>query len=72
MSKFDSKLAIEWHYFEANHGKGCVDGIGGTVKHAVYRHVLSKQVVIASPQDFANYANEICWGINVVLVKNWI
>ena len=29
MTKFDRNVALQWHYFEANHGKGAVDGIGG-------------------------------------------
>ena len=43
MTKFDGDVELQWHYFEPNHGKGAVDGIGGMVKHAVLRHVLSKQ-----------------------------
>ena len=70
LTKFDSRYDIQWHFFETNHGKGCVDGIGGTVKDAVYRHVLSKQVVIASPQIFAEYANKICQGISVLFVED--
>ena len=32
---------IKWYYFATSHGKGVVDGIGGTVKRAVWRHVRS-------------------------------
>ena len=42
LSKVDHSINIEWNHFEANHGKGVVDGIGGTVKHAVYSHVLTE------------------------------
>ena len=70
MTKFESRYNSEWHFFESNQCKGCVDGIGGTVKHAVYGQVLSKQIVIASPQDFAEYANEICQGITVMFIKD--
>ena len=58
LSKFDHAINTEWNYFEANHGKGAVDGIGGTVKHAVY-YVFTNRVVIKSPKQFAGYANEI-------------
>ena len=30
LTKFDTDIDIQWHYFEANHGKGVVDGIGGS------------------------------------------
>ena len=43
MTKFNPDINIQWHYFEANHGNGAVDGIGGRVKHSVFRRVLSKQ-----------------------------
>ena len=59
LSKFDHAINTEWNYFEANHGKGAVDGIGGTVKHAVYSNVFKNRVVIKSPKQFAGYANEI-------------
>ena len=46
LSKLDRNISIEWHFFESNHGKGSVDGIDGTIKHAVFHKVLTKQVVI--------------------------
>ena len=50
LSKSDEKINLQWNYSEADHGKGAVDGIGGTIKHAVYCHVLTKWVVIKSPR----------------------
>ena len=57
-------------YFEANHGKGAVDGIGGTVKHAVFRHVLSNRFVIKLPKHFAEYADSILPKIQVLFLAN--
>ena len=37
-----------------------MDGIGGTVKNAVFCKVLSGEVVIGSPEGLARYANQIC------------
>ena len=45
-------------------------GIDGTVKHAVYRHVLPKQVIIESPSRFAKYDNSFSKDINVLFVEN--
>ena len=39
--------------------KGPMDRIGGTVKNLVYRRVLSGEVVINTPREFAEFANEI-------------
>ena len=49
--------------------KGPVDGIGGSVKHAVYRNVLSKKIIIESPQQLASYADSISPNIQVMLSR---
>ena len=36
-----------------------MDGIGGTVKNLVYCRVLSGDVVINTPREFAEFANQI-------------
>ena len=70
LSKLDQSINIEWNYFEANHGKGVIDGIGGTVKHAVYSYVLTNRIVIKSPEQFIKYANEIFPKTTVQYVEN--
>ena len=37
-----------------------MDGVGGTVKNTVFCNVLSDKVVIGSPEEFAQYATQIC------------
>jgi hypothetical protein len=69
MTRFDPAVNIEWNFFEANHGKGSVDGLGGSVKHAVYRLVLSQKLVIKSPEHFAEVADKSCPAINVQYVE---
>ena len=54
------ELSLEWHYNEAHHGKGPVDGVGGTVKNMVYRRVLTGDIVIDTHKQFANFAQEVC------------
>ena len=54
------KIGLEWHCNETLHWKGPMDGIGGTVKNTVFRKVLSDEVVIGSPEEFTQYANQIC------------
>ena len=44
------------------------DGVGGTIKHAVFRKILSNQVVINTPKEFATYADSLLKSINVVYV----
>jgi hypothetical protein len=70
ITRFSSDIHIEWNFFEANHGKGCVDGLGGTVKHAVWRRVVMNQVVIRSAKQFAEVADNCCPNINVSYVES--
>ena len=53
------EMNLKWHYNEAHHGKGPMDGIGGAVKNAVFRKVLSGAVKISSPKEFAEYVNYV-------------
>ena len=50
-------IQVEWNYNEAHHGKGPMDGIGGTVKNVVYRQVKSGNVTINSAKQFFDAAN---------------
>ena len=68
LTKFDDSLKVHWHYFESHHGKGAVDGLGSCVKNTVFRKVKSKQVVINSAKQFAEYGNSVVSGINVIYI----
>jgi hypothetical protein len=46
-------LQLVWHFFATSHGKGAVDGIGGTLKRSVWRVVRAGT---NSPVDAASYA----------------
>ena len=50
---------ITWHNNERGHGKGPMDGIGGTVKNLVFDKVNSCDCVRDTPLQFAQDANEI-------------
>ena len=41
---------IQWHFFSTSHGKGVVDGIGGSVKGSVHCKILSGRVVHTEKQ----------------------
>ena len=43
---------FQWHYFATSHGKGCVDGIGGTVKHEVAEKVKQLRVTVKDASSF--------------------
>ena len=43
-------------FFATSHGKGVVDGLGGTVKRAVWRHVRSGHAHVNNPEEYAAVA----------------
>ena len=66
---FRDKL-LSWFYNERHHGKGPMDGIGGTLKNVVYRKVKSKQVVIYEPKDFAKAASKFVPSVQTVYLPS--
>lgn len=65
----DYSLSIKWNFFATSHGKGVVDGIGGTVKRAVWRHVKSGQVHVTSAEQYAVVAAERSPNIHVHFIS---
>ena len=59
---------MDWSFFATAHGKGPVDGVGGTVKRAVWRRILQKRVVVNTAQDFAEVARNSCPNVAVIFV----
>ena len=52
-------ITIEWHHKETHHWKGPMDGISGKVKNLVYRRLLSGDIAISNPWEFAEFADQI-------------
>ena len=78
MVKFLSDIAnqiggtAEWKYFATSHGKGVVDGIGGSAKSLVRTKVMSKggnAIVVQNSMDFAAAASDLMNGVTVVHVS---
>ncbi len=65
----DYSMSIRWNFFATSHGKGEVDGIGGTVKRAVWRRVKSDRVHIISAEQYAVVAAESCLNINLHFIS---
>ena len=68
MASYNPAITITWSYFESHHGKGPVDGIGGSVKSTVYRNVKAGKKVINNAKESADYADCIINNINVIYV----
>ena len=59
LSTIDKATDAEWHYNEAHHGKGPMDGVGGTIKNLVFCAVKSGKVSVRDPEEFAKATNDI-------------
>ena len=45
-----------WYYNERHHGKGPMDGVGGTIKNVIFRKVKLGQIVVHTPKEFSDAA----------------
>jgi len=59
-------LSIQWNFFATSHGKGVVDGLGGTVKRVVREAVLTRKVSsVLNAKEFAEAAESFCKSIKI-------
>ena len=58
LSQIDSKVEVNWYFIKRHHGKGPIDGMGGTIKNKVYRDVMSNKCLIKNAKDFLEYVNK--------------
>ena len=63
--EMEHDIKLYWNFFATSHGKGVVDGIGGTVKRTVWRHIKTEKHHITSAQEYATLAKELCQNILV-------
>ena len=55
----DHNVEITWNYFAASHGKGPVDGIGGSAKRHVWNKVRSRKHHVDSARTFVLAAQDM-------------
>lgn len=61
-----NEIPTTWHFSATSHGKGCIDGIGGTIKRRVREVCTARKADARTPLEFANVAKTICTGINIL------
>lgn len=60
---------VEWSTFAPGHGKGSVDGIGGTVKRAVWLAVKARNKAVSTPIEFYECAINVVKKIKVLFIE---
>ena len=59
---------MRWNFFATSHGKGIIDGLGGTVKRSVWRYVRSGKGFATTPQMFYELAVQRNPAIKIIFV----
>jgi hypothetical protein len=62
-------MGVSWEFIVTSHGKGAVDGIGGTIKRKVFAIVKSREFVINNPVKYYEVAKVKSPVINVLYVS---
>ena len=70
LSKFEASINLSWFYNQRHHGKGPMDGIGGTFKNAAYRDIKSGKAIINDANEFADYADKTIKGISSLYMSS--
>ena len=60
---------ISWEFFATSHGKGAVDGVGGTIKRKVFMAVKARVCVITTPQQYYDVAKHKVPTITMIWVS---
>ena len=66
------QMKITYDFTATSHGKGAVDGIGGSAKRGVMAKVLSRQEIVKTAADFALTGAAACPGIRFIHVSKEI
>ena len=63
-------ITVNWHFFATSHGKGAVDGIGGTVKRAVHSAIMTRQYHVQNAQQYAECAQAVTEATTVIYIPS--
>lgn len=65
----DLNTSSDWNFFATSHGKGAVNGVGGTLKRTVWQMVKSQHVIINLPYEFFQYAKQNVKGVTILFTS---
>lgn len=59
LTTLDREVDLEWHYMEAHHGKGSMDGVGGTIKNQVFQEVKTGRLSVSTTKEFPDATQKL-------------
>ena len=60
------RLNLYYNFFATSHGKGAVDGVGGTVKRQVRAEVMTRREVINNAKQYSIVAKKCSDKIDII------
>lgn len=60
---------LQWSFFATSHGKGAVDGVGGSIKRLVHREVLGRKIEVQCTKDFVRAIQNVGERCSVKVVE---
>ncbi|PFX27318.1 Sentrin-specific protease 1 [Stylophora pistillata] len=70
LSKLAKIVQVQWNYFATSHGKGAVDGTGGTIKRLVWNAVQSRRAPpVTDAKSFHEVATKLNSSVSVHLME---
>ena len=60
------RLNLYYNFFATSHGKGAVDGVGGTVKRQVRAEVMTRREVISNAEQYSIVAKKCSDKIDII------
>ena len=58
--------SLTWNFFATSHGKGAIDGVGGSLKRTVYTHIKARQGIVRTAKEFTDVI--VSSGSNVEII----
>ena len=66
--EMDHDLKITWNFFATSHGKGVINGIGGTLKRTVWRHVKAERAHVTNASEYSTLGKQLCPNIHIEFI----
>ncbi|GBN04995.1 hypothetical protein AVEN_1385-1 [Araneus ventricosus] len=60
---------FQWHFTVTSHGKGAIDGLGGTIKCSVREATRSRNIDPLTAEEFVDCTKRLCPKITVLYVS---
>ena len=61
-------IKLTWHFFATSHGKGVMDGLGGSIKRSVRHIICSQDHTISNASEYVDLARQRNPNIDILYI----